>query len=341
MATSEGTYTDIHDLVVEINTFATANGWTQDKYVAGSGATASELYLHNGTQYISLAVSILAAATRTYRNVSQSIVLPRLTLYGNTGFNTGNSVSAQPGSCYLQQSEAPVCHWIFGPGNYKFFTNATGDYIHCVVWMPLAGGQNGGGDYQHIVFGIADRIGGGAGGEYVDATWWENDADYINWEDTQHSTIWDGGSTNGNFEGHIRHPDGSGYEWKFMTADPPVFQDVLRSARGGTRHSGFYFIPDSLAPRETFRTTFAIPIMFGVTDGIYGSREVFRPAYVIKDAMSISLNIIEVGDTFNDGSNDWQVFPVQRKRGPYYNDGANALIRYAISAHVGIAYKII
>lgn len=348
MATSEGTWTDVHDLLTSISSFATSNGWTQDKYVSGSGSTPSELYLRLGTsQYVSIEAYINGPLTANYRGVSQlDVYSGQFHLYGNTGFNGSNAVNNQPGSSQQEVGYHPIGNWFLGPGRYKMFTDGSGTYIHVVAIAPHADGTRGGGDYQHLVFGKAETINSGdIGGEYIDATSWSQAiGDYIYWYNSRHSMIFDAASDNWTIVGQIRYDDGTGYNWKKMSYYNYLNDPHYEWVRGGMRDYQKFDIFGGLAslvPRATFKSNLALPIILYTFDGVYTSNWTYRPSFRLPDTKQISMNTLEAESIINDGTSDWQVYPIQRKRGPYYNKGGQALIGYAISAHVGIAYKII
>lgn len=334
MATQTGTWTDVHNFATLLDTFATTNGWTRDKQVIGSGVGGvSELYLHKGTNYVSMLFNRFASSTRTYRNVSQVIELPRVTIYGNTGFNTGNTVSAQPGSSFTQTNRSIISNWWFG-GRYWFFTNATGDYIHCVITRDIFPGNE---EYQHLVFGTADPLNGtSTDGQYIDGSYWDQSFRYSDWNYESHSIVFDGTSTS-SVTGMIKLDDGL-HVWKRFGRHNVVFADSAEWAIGGTRHDGIYFPIDYFGHEGTYRTSLVHNIIIcpGVGQDQNDQTDKYAPYFRIKDTKTLAMFYVEPEGIINDGVDDWQVFPAYHKqRRNTFNTG------FSNSGLVGIAYKVI
>ena len=80
MATASGSATSTADLLAQIDTFLTANGWSRDKFVDNAG-DGDEYYWNNGST--------------AFVSVRQEADL--IHVYPNTGFDTNEAVNAQPG----------------------------------------------------------------------------------------------------------------------------------------------------------------------------------------------------------------------------------------------------
>ena len=82
----------IEDVLGNIKLVASSNGWTIDK---DDIATNQELYLHNtGNGSQNLYFSLKGVITSTYNETNNAT---RINTYGNTGFDAGAAVNAQPG----------------------------------------------------------------------------------------------------------------------------------------------------------------------------------------------------------------------------------------------------
>ena len=82
----------VEDLLGNIKLVASSNGWTIDK---DDIATNQELYLHNtGNGSQNLYFSLKGSITSTQSETNNAT---RINVYGNTGFDTGLTVDAQPG----------------------------------------------------------------------------------------------------------------------------------------------------------------------------------------------------------------------------------------------------
>ena len=93
----------IEDVLGNIKLVASSNGWTIDK---DDIATNQELYLHNtGNGSQSLYFSLKGVITSTYNETNN---VTRINTYGNTGFDTGLAVDAQPGKFSTNGYEAIV-----------------------------------------------------------------------------------------------------------------------------------------------------------------------------------------------------------------------------------------
>ena len=98
MSYETGTALNVDDLLGKLSVFAQANGWTENKIVAGSGnGSSSELYLSKGITF-AIFDAQFTAGSNLYHGVQQNLDHPHLDVYVATGFNGANPAANQPGT---------------------------------------------------------------------------------------------------------------------------------------------------------------------------------------------------------------------------------------------------
>lgn len=152
MAYSTSTATDLADLLSDLMTFATANGWTQDLLDTVNG----ELALHRSNVYVSMRWIV---GTPLALSVHQAL--------GYTGGNDGGEHPDDSGNGYngvtaksngLLDDERSVPDIGDGPFTYHFFESDT--YLHVAVEISS-------GVWRHFGFGVLNpKRGDWTGGEY-------------------------------------------------------------------------------------------------------------------------------------------------------------------------------
>lgn len=322
MATFEqGVYTSVHDLGNRVRAFAIANGWIQDKYVAGTGTTTpTEVYLHKGTNYVSLNFALEPAAFKWYRNDFSSREEPILTLYGNTGFNTGNTVDNQPGSHFNDTSKLTTSHWLLSPCiQYYFFTNVTGDYIHVAIETI----QN---EFEFFAFGELIKQGAYTGGYYVEGKHWGHSSNWSDWDSSSHHALFDAYSYYGNSRlGHILVNEGLQSWYEIREYDTPYNNGFVV---GDTRYralSAPHLLAISYADRPPLW-----PIILNYAD-LNGETTCLGHA---PDMRSVSVQNVEPGEIISLGTDEWMIFPNSKKNDPAIDDGSDMN-----SGWSGIAFK--
>jgi hypothetical protein len=156
MAYSTGSATDLADLLSDLNTFATANGWTVDEFDTVAGDWA----IHKNTVYVSGRWDVSSPVALSLHQALGFI--STATLPGNHTDDSGHGYKA--GASHTNANLVTERHVSdLGPGpflSYHFFENdASPAYIHVVA-------QTAAGVYKHFGFGELDKIGDWTGGEY-------------------------------------------------------------------------------------------------------------------------------------------------------------------------------
>lgn len=312
MAFEQGIYTDVHDLGNRVKNFAVANGWTQDKFTLGSGtSTSTEIYLHKGTNYVSLEFEILPSAFKYYHNNYASREEPLVTLYGNTGFNTGNTVDDQPGSYTNDTTRITRCTWLFGPCvQYYFFTNATGDYIHVVIeTIPN--------EFEMFAFGDLIKQGSYTGGQYVAGKYWDHGSSWDTWNNTAHSVMFDGRCSDVNtYQDHVQINQDSKVWANLHDLDTPYDGYIF----GDTR---YYCLSDIHALSSSF--TDKAP-MFPILLTYIRLNTLSNCAFIgyVPDIRNVSIENYTPGEVVSLGTDEWMVFPHMKKNDPATQDEANS-----------------
>lgn len=149
MAFSTGTAATINALLTALDTFAVANGWTQDELSTGSGEAA----WHRNNVWVSM-----KWATSSPTNLS---IYQALGYGGTPGAGTDDSGNGYNGPSAWSDANAALERCVFGIGNgpftYWFFEQDV--YLHVVVEVSAD-------VFAHFGFGTIVKTGDWTGGEY-------------------------------------------------------------------------------------------------------------------------------------------------------------------------------
>lgn len=157
MAYETGSATDLEDLLDKLNTFAVANGWTQDEFDTVNGDWA----LSKDTIFVSARWNV---ATPQHLALYQALAFDGTgTLPGDHSDDSGHGFNASSSHANADLDDQRHVHDI-GDGpftSYHFFEDDDGtrSYINIVV-------QSEPGVFKHFGFGQIDKYGDWVGGEY-------------------------------------------------------------------------------------------------------------------------------------------------------------------------------
>lgn len=149
MAFQTGTSTDLADLISDMLTFATSNGWTQDENASGRVA------FHRGNIYVSMRYD---TGSPSVLSVYQALAWSVSTEPGSHTDDSGNGYNGGSWTNALGDDERHVADIGNGPYTYWFFEQDT--YLHVVVEVSTD-------IYRHFGFGSIVKTGDWTGGEYV------------------------------------------------------------------------------------------------------------------------------------------------------------------------------
>lgn len=159
MAYATGVPTSPTDLLQQLNTFLTANGWTSDRSaIEGSGWTSS---LHKGSTYAHLRALVAEAGFVTEITGTGYALL----LYCSDNFDTLQPWVTQPGNAPTESVNSNRIgvgmNLAAGPfSNYYFFTDGTNDNVVVVL-------EKTPGVYLHLAWGTSlQKTGAWTGGMY-------------------------------------------------------------------------------------------------------------------------------------------------------------------------------
>jgi hypothetical protein len=328
MAETTGSATDLEDLLQKFLTWAVAQGWTQDEAI-GTVSSGRQLALHKGACYVQMRWNPTVSAT--------SVVA----IYQSTGYTGGNRSGTHPGDSgngYNTNTtvtdttlDDERCLHAIGNGpfpSYYFYTNATGDYLHCVAETATDTFIHWGmGDTAAFEkFGDWGTATGGAycyGHQHRDSTAANLASNY---------TLFDGGAStvSGTTSGLLRWatmrltgmPGQAGSEvWATIggNATDTAFTQAADTAgnaravciggfRGGLAARAFGNFPagntSGLAPLTPIGCTYL--------QRTTTPRRLFFLGWM-KDVRAVDLTYMAPKDTFTLGADTWRVFPVVRR----------------------------
>lgn len=155
MAYETGSSTDLADLLGDISTFLTANGWTEDWLDTGAGRygfSKNSVYV-TGRWVVGDPVHLTINQALGFVNTS--------TDPGKHTDDSGNGYDGAVDSNSNYDNERCVLNIGDGPFTYWFFEKDSGPaYFHCVVEISS-------GVFRHFGWGELDKIGTWTGGEYA------------------------------------------------------------------------------------------------------------------------------------------------------------------------------
>jgi len=151
VAFQTGSATSISDLISQLFTFATGNGWTQDQLSTGTGQAA----MHKGNVFVSFR---WATSSPTVLGIYQAL--------GYTGGNQPGQHPNDSGSGAVSGTDGTIATernvGLLGNGpfpSYSFFLGASPDYIHVAVEAQST-------IFRHFGYGNLVKQGDWTGGEY-------------------------------------------------------------------------------------------------------------------------------------------------------------------------------
>lgn len=330
MTYQTGTASHQDDLIDKLRIFALADGWTVNKFVAGSGnGYSSQLYLQKGSEAIIAINSTYVGGNNYYQGgplTAQN--RPQIRIYGATGFDTNLGVSAQPGTGYPTHTDWIVHNIV----NYRFFSDGGSQpYIHVVVEStPL--------EYKHFGFGVLIKAGAYDGGLYAYGTVYNQSAvDYYNPIDTNHSHMletvqsssndsdWFRCNVDTNQYKYMRHANSPNTDSNAYGVHSPITKSILSgfiynwsSDRGCTPNEFNGVSPMANIPALIERA------------GLYVIIGCFP------DLRLLNIRNHDVASTLVLGSDTWHLFPANKKGDPDTGRTANL---DGNSGWLGFAFK--
>lgn len=153
MAFSTGTATTLANLVTAIDTFVTANGWTQDQLDTGAGKAAWHRTATGVTLYLSVRWN---TSTPNHLGIYQAL-----------GFTGGNDPGTHPndsGNGAVSSVDATIggqrCVNALGNGPFTYWFFEQDYYVHIAV-------ENAADIFRHFGCGALQKTGDWTGGEYA------------------------------------------------------------------------------------------------------------------------------------------------------------------------------
>lgn len=312
MSYQTGTALDIDDLLVKLSTFAQANGWTLDKFVAGNGnGHSSELYLHKGASYV-IYKAVLQGGFGYYHGVFLNPQNnPTIFMYGATGHDGGQDYENQPNT-----SNRTEVTWLLpNMTAYHFFTDPAQTYLHVVVEVTA-------GEYRHMSYGLCNKLGAYDGGEYVMGHWWDHNPAQIDVpEDFRHMPgIFAGGNATAYYCRF--HCNIDGVRWKQYQGT----QNFISIYACAYRNTQGTFLDTLLTPQSTGRS--ASPNTFNNVSPLHQipvgwvvrATNFWTPVGHFPDVRALNMKNIAPSATLTLGSDDWLIFPAMEKKNPTTRD---------------------
>jgi len=323
MAFSSGTATNQQDLLTQLFSFATANGWTQDEFntttKVGSlhNTAGSNIFVHFGWEGTEVGGPDNIAMTQ-----SQAFSGTGLNIDAHTN-DSGNGV-AFPGGTTLLTAERRVSRIGDGPFTaHHFYQGASPDYIYVVL-------EYASGLFRHFGFGELEKIGDWTGGDWVGGHVWDEDGvqDDVP-SSTTHTILLDGvhTSTSGTEErdpgtihieglpsqvasgryGHLGNTTSAA--WQGVDGDGTDRETVIGGIRGGFALREYGWLLASLL--NGFVPLIPVPIVYTVpgTSPVQHILLGFMP-----NIRHIQMGNFTPGQTIVVGSDTWRIFPGVRKR---------------------------
>ncbi len=314
MSYQTGTALHVDDLLLKLSVFAQANGWTEDKAVAGSGdGASSELYLSKGSSFFQFQAQLDTGLPNVYHGVSQNLEEPFLNMYGSTGFLGTSAVDAQPGTNGVRVTT----NWLLPNFTaYHFFTDSTETYLHVVVEVTAN-------EFRHMQVGVMEKIGAFTGGEYVQGSFLDQATSFIDVPmNFQHGSPW---INTGNGTGRRQwiRVDIDGTDWKIAQgslSNPTNWLPPLQGAAQGYPLEDFLETvsgTSKAAQPNTFNSTL---VLFPIPIHIVRSASQWTPVGKPFDMRMCNIENVAPSSTIVFGGDDWLVFPVFQKKSPEIRD---------------------
>lgn len=328
MAFETGSALDMEDLIAKISTFATANGWTEDRRDNANGIFAlSKNSIFVSFRWLNSDPSVLSIHQATAALPASGTDPGSATGDSGNGYNAGSITNAN-----LDNERSAVLGNGPFPSYYLFENDASPAYLHIVVETSTD-------IFKHFGFGELSKVGDGwTGGEYC----YGQKNNTGTWTNSQSTWMLDGhfSSISGSDENHaatIRmtglpgQPAGSvwGQIWGNRTSQPP---DDTAGNDKATCQGGFRSGPLT-GPWGLFQgsaTTGYIPMYsFAVFFVDRVSNFIYQLGWQ-PDVRGVSMRSFSPKQEVVVGLDTWVMFPAAQRD---ISNGAGT------SGYMGIAYK--
>ena len=343
MSETTGSATDLEDLLSKFLTWATGTpGWTQDEAI-GTVSSGRQLALHKGNCYVQM---------RWNPTLSASSVVA---LYQSTGYTGGNRSGTHPedsGNGYNTNTtvtdsvlDDERCLETIGNGpfpSYYFYTDGSGDYLHCVVEVATD---------EFLHFGMGDDGGFSKFGDWDTATGgaycYGHSGRTINAANSPSTTcLFDGGSStvSGLFDQRLRWATmrlagmpGQGGSEVWATVGGARAHTQLNDTAGNARATCVGGFRGGPIPRafgnfpagNTSGLAPMSPVALFYLDRAASPNRAYLLGFM-KDVRLVDLTYLAPKETFTVGGDTWRAFPMIRRV-----EGAAA----GDTDMLGVAYK--
>jgi len=312
MAYQTGTATDADDLLAKLHSFAVAQGWTVNNYVAGT-AYDTVLQISSGSCFANI-VSDARTEWAYYFGVNQYGPHKTIRMKLSTAYDGAKAWWDQPST----HSVDMIANHMIGPfPSYHLFGNS--QYLHLVV-------ERTSGEFDHIVIGEIDKTATFTGGAYGAISWWTHQVTRIDDPYQGYHTLpFDGNNNQAGAERtNILFPY-DGQTWRELADNHTV------GGRGTPLFRGSYMMEPLIAnaPNDTNGLTPLLPIP------VIAERPSSRwaPLGFVPDMRLLNIKNLQPGDSVFLGPDEWVVFPAKAKKEPSLRDGKPN------SGWYGYAYK--
>lgn len=311
MSYETGTALNVDDLLGKLSVFAQANGWTENKIVAGTGnGSSSELYVSKGVTFVSFSAQ-LTGGNNVYHGKFQALDHPHIDTYVATGFNGANPVNGQPGTSANKET-----NWLLpNMTAYHFFTDSAKEYLHIVVEVIAN-------EFRHIQVGLLEKIGVYDGGQYNQSTAPKQSVTVIDVpNDFQHSYPW---TKIGNIAGEFQYirVNIDGIDWKgsqFQDSTSAWVPPLRMAAQGEWLDNHFdmkFFDQGDTQPNQFNATVVLFPMPCFVSRSATQRAPVGKPFDV---RMANCQNVAPSSSIFF-GGDEWVILPFVEKKNPRQRD---------------------
>jgi len=311
MSYETGTALNVDDLLAKLSVFAVANGWTENKFVAGTGnGSSSEMYLSKGVTF-AIFDAQLTTGNNTYHGFNQALDHPHIDTYCATGFNGANPVNGQPGTSLHKET-----NWLLpNMTAYHFFTDPTKEYLHIVVEVIAN-------EFRHIHIGLLDKIGAYDGGQYMQSTCPDQNINRIDDPVSfQHSYPWvQLGNGAGKFQKLRANIDGIAWKSSQFLNTTSAWTPPMRFAAQGEwldNHFDIRLNGNVDSQPNTFNTTV---ILFPIPCFISRSATQRAPVGKPFDLRVGNIKNVSPSSSIFFGGDEWLIFPFVQKKNPFIRD---------------------
>jgi len=313
MSYQTGTALHIDDLLAKLSVFAVANGWTENKVVAGTGdGASSQMFLSKGVTFAVFEAVLDITHPNVYHGSSQNLDHPFLRQYVATGYNGAFAVNAQPGTSLQVTTNWLLPNFVA----YHFFTDPTKEYLHIVVEVTAN-------EFRHIHVGLLDKIGAFDGGQYNQGT--RPDQFFTRIDDPsnfQHAYPWTK-IGNGTGSNQFLRANIDGVDWKTTAAldTTSAWTPPMRHAGQGEWLENHFDARSSGLPRTTQPNRFnSTVVLFSIPCFISRSATQRAPVGKPFDLRVANIKNVSPSSTITFGADDWLIFPIVQKKEPTLRD---------------------